>query len=285
MLNSENDEERRKVGIQSVEIGAQILFTLANYSKPATLSELSRELNMAPSNVRRYLVSLANTGLVEQEPNSLRYLLGSACVRLGLLSMGQRPEIEVVNDAARSLRDETDLCVGVLSTNDLPPMMINWFSNGDRITHVGRIGTTFSLVHSASGRTALAYQPNTAIVAAFRKAVREGRKPTSCGELLDEEAFLALTEEIRREGLTHVRGDYTPGIEAYAAPVFNATGEVIFVLTIVGRVGMFEDGHSALQAITALRAAANRVNDRTGYRATTTPITFPETPVLSFRDS
>ena len=284
MLSNENEDERRKLGIQSVEIGAHILFTLANFNKPATLSELSRQLNMAPSNVRRYLVSLANTGLVEQAPNSLRYMLGSACVRLGLLSMGQRPEIEVVNDAARDLRDEIDLCVGLLSTNELPPMMINWFSNGDRITHVGRLGANFSLVHSASGRTALAHQPEAEIVTAFRKAVREGRKPTYCGELLDEEDFLALNARIREQGVTHVRGDYTPGIEAYAAPVFNAAGKVIFVLTVVGRVGVFESEHSAQQVVAALKAAVSRVNDRTGFSATATPITFPETPVLSFRD-
>jgi DNA-binding IclR family transcriptional regulator len=80
-----------------------------------------------------------------------------------------------------------------------------------------------------------------------------------------------------------VRDDYTAGIEAVGAPVFNAAGEIAFILTLVGRTGIF-DAESKPAAPAALKRAAQRLSAVLGYTEGAAPIAFPDRLRLSSRD-
>jgi DNA-binding IclR family transcriptional regulator len=285
LIEDQVDEpgSKRRLGIQSVEIGARVLFELANCGRAVTLSELSRLLEMAPSNVRRYLVSLVTAGLVEQETQSLRYHLGVSSIRLGLAAIGQRPEIELAVEEARSLRDEVDCCVGVLCPGESGPVMIRWLENGDRVTHVGKIGATFSLIHSAAGRAFLAFMPIEVARAAYDRETRGASIPTQAGVPLIWKDFASMLARTKHEGVSHVRDDYTAGIEAVGAPAFNAAGDISFILTLVGRTGIF-DAQSKPAAPAALKDTAERLSAILGYTEGAEPIAFPKRLRLSLRD-
>jgi DNA-binding IclR family transcriptional regulator len=250
---------KRRLGIQSVEIGVRVLFELANFGRPAGLNELSRRLDMAASNVRRYLVSLAGANLVEQDAQTQKYFLGVSSIRLGMAAIAQRPEIDIALQQAQALRDEVDCCVGVLCPGDFGPVMIRWLENDDRITHVGKIGASFSLIHSASGRALLARSPLAAAAAAYEREARGTARPTEAGVPMDRDAFAAMLERTRERGYSWVRGDYTAGIEAAAAAACNASGEIAFILSVVGRTGIFDAG-SKPHAPEALKRAAERLS-------------------------
>jgi DNA-binding IclR family transcriptional regulator len=284
-IEAEADETagKRRHGIQSVEIGMRVLFELANCGGPVALSDLSRRLDMAPSNVRRYLVSLVTAGLVEQDEQSLKYLLGVLSIRLGLAAISQRPEIELAIEEARALRDEVDCCVGLLCPGENGPVMIRWLENGDRVTHVGKIGASFSLIHSAAGRAFLAHMPAEFARSAFERETRGDALPTEAGTPLDVTDFLTMLARTRKQGFSHVRGDYTPGIEAVDAPVFNAAGEIAFILSVVGRTGIF-DPEVKPAAPMALKRAAERLSSLLGHGAAAASLRFPRRPRLSLRD-
>jgi DNA-binding IclR family transcriptional regulator len=53
-------------GIQSIEVGAQVLRALAVGRGPMALSEVARNCAMHPAKVHRYLVSLVRAGLAGQ---------------------------------------------------------------------------------------------------------------------------------------------------------------------------------------------------------------------------
>jgi DNA-binding IclR family transcriptional regulator len=281
--DADEPESKRRLGIQSVEIGARVLFELANCGRAVTLSELARRLDMAASNVRRYLVSLVTAGLVEQENQSLRYHLGVSSIRLGLAAMAQRPEIELAVEEARSLRDEVDCCVGVLVPGESGPVMIRWLENGDRVTHVGKIGATFSLIHSAAGRAFLAFMPIEVARAAYERETRGASVPSQAGAPLAWKEFVSMLERTKNDRMSHVRDDYTAGIEAVGAPAFNAAGEISFILTLVGRTGIF-DAQSKPAAPAALKHAAERLSAILGYTEGAKAITFPKRLRLSLRD-
>jgi DNA-binding IclR family transcriptional regulator len=280
---TDETEGKRRHGIQSVEIGMRVLFELANSARPVALSDLSRRLDMAPSNVRRYLVSLVTAGLVEQDDRSLKYLLGVSSIRLGLAAMSQRPEIELAVEEARALRDDVDCCVGLLCPGESGPVMIRWLENDDRVTHVGKIGASFSLIHSAAGRAFLAHLPVEFARSAYEREARGNTLPTEAGTTLNIEDFLAMLARTREQGHSHVRGDYTAGIEAVGAPVFNAAGEIAFILTLVGRTGIF-DPPVKPAAPMALKRAAARLSNLLGHSPAAAPLRFPYRPRLGLRD-
>jgi DNA-binding IclR family transcriptional regulator len=238
---------------------------------------------MAASNVRRYLVSLVTAGLAEQDPQSLKYQLGVASIQLGLSALAQRSEIDIALTEARSLRDEVDCCVGLLCPGESGPIMIRWLENGDRVTHVGKLGATFSLIHSAAGRAFLAAMPEDIACAAFARETAQADTPREAGQPLDLKGFLAMLRRCRKTGFSHVRGDYTTGIEAVGAVAYNAAGEVAFILTVVGRSGIFA-GDGKPEAPEALKRSVSRLSAMLGHADFRRPLCFPERLQLANRD-
>jgi IclR helix-turn-helix domain len=60
-------EESPQQGIQSIEVGAQVLRALEVGRGPMVLSEVARNCVMHPAKVHRYLVSLVRAGLASQD--------------------------------------------------------------------------------------------------------------------------------------------------------------------------------------------------------------------------
>ena len=51
-------------GIQSVEVGGQLLRALAHHGRPLALKDLARDAGMSPAKAHPYLVSFGKIGLV-----------------------------------------------------------------------------------------------------------------------------------------------------------------------------------------------------------------------------
>jgi len=68
----EDLEARPSRGIQSVEVGGQLLRALARSGRQMALKDLAREADMTPAKAHPYLVSFGKLGLIEQDPVALR---------------------------------------------------------------------------------------------------------------------------------------------------------------------------------------------------------------------
>ena len=55
---------RLQRGIQSVEVGGQLLKALAHHGRPMALKDLARAADMTPAKAHPYLVSFGKIGLV-----------------------------------------------------------------------------------------------------------------------------------------------------------------------------------------------------------------------------
>jgi DNA-binding IclR family transcriptional regulator len=75
------DKPRR--GIQSVEIGTQLLLELARHVSPMALRDLARGAGMSTGKAHPYLVSFLKLGFVMQDAAG-RYELGPLALQLGL---------------------------------------------------------------------------------------------------------------------------------------------------------------------------------------------------------
>src|SRR5213596_2931223 len=91
----DESSEREQRGIQSVEVGGQLLLALAHSGRPMALKDLAREAGMAPAKAHPYLVSFARIGLIEQDALSGFYFLGPLALQLGLISLQQANPVQV----------------------------------------------------------------------------------------------------------------------------------------------------------------------------------------------
>jgi hypothetical protein len=84
-----DEDTPSRAGIQSVEVGFELLNAMAEASGPMMLRDLAAAAGMSAAKAHRYLVSFQRMGLVAQDPVSTRYDLGPAALRLGLASLSR----------------------------------------------------------------------------------------------------------------------------------------------------------------------------------------------------
>src|SRR3982750_3371336 len=97
-----NEEaERGQRGIQSVEVGGQLLIALVGSGRPMALKDLAREAGMSPAKAHPYLVSFGKLGLIVQDAGSGRYGLGPLALQLGLISLQQFDPVRLATPLLR----------------------------------------------------------------------------------------------------------------------------------------------------------------------------------------
>ena len=101
------DRERR--GIQSIEVGGEILKVFASEPRPMALRDLVKAVNMPSGKIHPYLVSFGKIGLVSQDPTTGHYQLGPMAIQLGLTSLQTLNPVREASPFAEALADETTI--------------------------------------------------------------------------------------------------------------------------------------------------------------------------------
>src|SRR5690606_28869262 len=102
-----DDNEPQRAGIQSVEVGFELLQAMSEADGPLMLRDLAAAAGMSAAKAHRYLVSFQRLGLVMQDPVSTRYDLGPAALRLGLASLARIDAVKLARDRIAALLAET----------------------------------------------------------------------------------------------------------------------------------------------------------------------------------
>ncbi|MFC6668793.1 IclR family transcriptional regulator [Marinobacterium aestuariivivens] len=217
-----------------MEIGLRVLNEIALSPQPLSLKELSTRLDLSSSRLHKYLVSLSRMGYIVQEQNS-RYTLGNASLTLGLSALKRIDPIPVTFDAATRLHAATDRTVSVAVWNGKAPLIVHWLDSSQVLAVNVRLGTELSPFFSAAGRLFLAHLPQARqqqIVEAFYDY--PAALPRYQGRQLDQNAFYELLEQIRQDNLACFYGDFLPDINVISSPVFNLSGQISAVITLMG---------------------------------------------------
>ena len=94
------DDSKGPRGIQSIEVGGQLLLALAHHGRPMALKDLAREAGMTPAKAHPYLVSFIKLGLVAQDG---LYGLGPLAMQLGLISLQQYDPVRLATPVIETL--------------------------------------------------------------------------------------------------------------------------------------------------------------------------------------
>lgn len=250
-------------GIRSIAVGVKLLNKLAAIGRPATLSEIAAAAGMSPTRTHRYLLGLAGTRLVEQNPVSGRYDLGAQVVELGVAALGRVDAVRLATDALTDLSGRTRLAslICVWGTNG--PTVIRW-EQADLASAVRiREGRNLPLLRSASGRVFLAYQKPALIAPFVAREIAEWNARHGKGEAITEKQVEALQEEVRRHGLGRNVGEEGNNLAALSAPVFDASGRIALTVTVISSLGSFDPAYDS-PAAHILKSVAADLSRRLG---------------------
>jgi len=246
---------RLQRGIQSVEVGGQLLRALAHQGRPMALKDLAREAGMSAAKAHPYLVSFGKLGLIEQDAQSGRYGLGPLAMQLGLISLQQYDPVRLATPLIGELARTLGHTVGVAVWGNRGPTMVR-IEEAPSAVHVNmRHGTVMSLRGTASGLLFCAWLP--------REQVLPMLKAEGSGF---DAALQAQLAQVRKQGLAQAVDASVPGISAMAAPVFDVSNGLVMSLTAIGPSAIF-DARADGELAQVLRRSATELSRQLGADA------------------
>lgn len=242
-------------GVQSVEVGLRVAAALAQAYQPLMLRDIAKAVAMPAAKVHRYLVSLARAGMVEQEGAGGRYRLGQLALSVGLAALNQLDVVQIGGAAVVDLRDRTDQTAILAIWGSAGPTIVRWEECRRPIAINARVGSALSLLDSATGQVFAAFLPAEATQRQLAEEMRDNR----------HEAVEKLLAEVRRRGMSRVRGNQLASINAISAPVFDHNSNIVAALTLLGPERRFDIDWDSSE-VEALRQTAQQVSERLGFQ-------------------
>lgn len=272
-MEEDNKIDRDRRGIQSVEVGGQLLRALAHAGRPLALKDLAREAGMPPAKAHPYLVSFGKIGLIDQDPASGRYGLGPLALQMGLISLQQADPVRVAMPLLPELAQRIGHTVSVAVWGNRGPTIVRIEEAPSAVFVTMRHGTVESIARTASGRLFAAYLD----VDRVRRVLEHERlqeqhqaMPALPGHpvlppLPTWDEFAPHLNEVRAHGMSRSQGSVIEGVSAMSAPVFDAVGAMVMAVTAIGPSGTFDTRWNGQLAL-ALRDCARTISNQLGAR-------------------
>ena len=263
--------EKPRRGIQSVEIGTQLLVALGRHVAPMALRDLGKSAGIPVGKAHPYLVSFLKVGFVVQD-GAGRYELGPLALQLGLAKLQRLDPIKEASPLIEALASETEQSIAVAVWGNFGPTVVR-LEEPIHPLHVNlRTGTVMSLAYTATGRLFAAYLPPKVVEKMMVDDLARLRGPAGGrgAEELSKSQIEALLVETRLHGMSRTLGQPIPGIDAFCAPVFDSTNNLVLGITAMGPEATFDSDWNGRVAV-PLKACALEISRRLGFVATDAP--------------
>lgn len=219
------ETEARRRGIQSVEIGLRVLEALNRLGGASTLTMISQASGMVPPQTHRYLSSLIAAGMAQQDPQTGRYDLGPAALRLGLGALARIDAFAITDQAIGAFAARSGRTVQVAALGPLGPTIVRWKVGRPPVMTSFNVGSVLPLLHSATGHAFLAFAPEGETDHLVERELAETGLTSADVE--------AIRRRVRGQGFAHVEGTMVPGLRATAFPILDLQGRAILTATAI----------------------------------------------------
>jgi DNA-binding IclR family transcriptional regulator len=264
MARAQRPKRSSQQGIQSIEVGADLLQVLSDAAGPVALKDLATRANMSPSKAHKYLVSLARCGMTRQDRVSGYYDLGPLALKMGLAALNRRDAVRLVAEAAIDFNQRHDLTVMVTIWTPRGPIVIALHNSSQLVVGNVSVGAILPVLRSASGRVFLAYLAPNMTRAIITRELRLAAQRQGAGALAGERDVERLIDRVWSLKAGWTKDDLVIGLNALAAPVFDHQGAIVASLTVLDNTDAV-DVDSSRSILPELLRVTDEVSRQLGF--------------------
>lgn len=229
-----------------------VLQALRRIPDGASARQLAGIVDLPRSTVQRILGTLADSGMIIQDPTHQRYQIGPQALLIGL---GYRQGLGLVSLARPRmvrLRDETGETVGLSVRVGDSRVFIDEVQSRQPLRFASELGRQYPLWSGASGRILLLGLTETELPA----VLADEDHAEALFRVVDQDERAALLEAARRDGWAVARNETIGNVSSVAVPISDRSGRVIAALSVSGPTTRLDD-----DAIERTRQALQKAAD------------------------
>ncbi|PHP65410.1 IclR family transcriptional regulator [Zhengella mangrovi] len=247
---------KRAQSMKTIDKAMKLLNLFTTETPEFRLVDIARASGLDKVTAMRVLNSLASGGLLEQHPETRKYRLGTAILRLARIRETSFPMISTLQPIVDRLSEETGESGHASLASDAGLTTIA-LCEPNRSTRVWIDPTQVLPFHAtASGIVYLAHLPPEE--AASLLALTSDRRYTD--ETASGDELRRRIQEARKLGYARSFGGFEVDTAGFAAPVFDWHGKVIATMGLAcvrSRLDEANDGH-LIKAVVSAASAATR---------------------------
>ncbi|WAH35636.1 IclR family transcriptional regulator [Alicyclobacillus dauci] len=236
-------QDMNGLGIQSLEIGIDIVKIISKSTKPLTISEIAHVAEMSKSRLHRYLTSLYRTGFLSRDTD-LRYSVGPELISLGLLASQRWTIRDLAHPTLLRLRENLNETIALSVWTEKGPYFLHW-EESNRAVNIGiRVGTQVSATKSVAGKIFIAFLPEEETDDVLKREIAQFG--------ISKAQFQRELAETRQKGYSITEESLLPGILAIGCPVFGRDSKVVAAISVVGILGYLDPSEQS-HVVTVLK--------------------------------
>lgn len=247
-------------GLPTAVIALRVMEALSGADGELGVTELARELGMPKARVHRHLTALRDHGYVAQNPRTNRYGIGWRLFLLGQQLVRRFNVVSLAKPVMEELRDRVEQTIVISTFTEDEVVVLDFVPGRSALEMVLRPGTRFTFNSVAQGKIALAFGPP----ALLERLTAAPLRPSTPHTVIDPDRLRLEVEMVRRRGWADAPEEVFAGVNAIAAPLFQADGTLYGGLAVVGSIHYLPKPPRE-ETVQALLAAAGKVSAIMGY--------------------
>jgi IclR family acetate operon transcriptional repressor len=233
--------------VAAVERALAVLDALSDGAPELGTNEIARRTGINASTVSRLLATLAGAGVVEHVPETGRYRLGIRLLQLGNAVLARLDMREVARPHLRALVKETGETATLSAPGEHDAVTVDFVQSASSVQSVARVGRPSVAHATATGKVMLAFGASELAPGPLKAYTKR--------TVTNRERLAAELDRVRRVGFAEASGEREEHLNAIAAPVFGARGELAAIMGVQGPALRFNRE--------AMRAAVQPLLERT----------------------
>jgi len=246
--------------ISAVVTTLTIIETMADFGEPIGVSDLAKRVGANTPRTYRHLRTLVDCEYVMQDAETDKYFLSLKLFHLGQSIAANTSFVNEARKIMPALRQQTGQTVSIGQVEKNGVRILEILRHRSDIEIATPPGTLFDFHSSAQGKIAMAFGPASLLNKIVGKKLTQHTKHTRT----DPESLRFEVAKVTRKGWAVAPQEALMGVNALAAPVFDAAGELAGTITIVGSIQHLP-ATPPPDVVAAVQDAAARVSARLGY--------------------
>ncbi len=248
--------------INSVVTTLDIIEHMAGTHGPVGVSELAAAVCMPKPRIHRHLRTLVSRGYVAQQPQSDKYCLTPRLFHIGRAIADQAEFLVEARNVMPKLREQVGQSVAIGQIEDDGVRVVDILRHRSEVEISSRPGVLLDFHCTAQGKVALAFGPP----ALWQRMRRAPLRRWTAATITDPDRLKTEIIRVKKRGWAVAPGEILSGINALAAPIFDAGGALAGTIGILGSVQHLAP-RPAPELIAAVLDAAAELSRRLGFRA------------------